>query len=102
MRKKSVNATRPRYQDKCAVILKAIRKLVYAQQLRGGSDFGFTMAQIAEEAGYARSSRFMDTLHCMCDDKLLEKQECKSGNPKMPIHYWFRLPSSRKQTSFAS
>lgn len=102
MRKKSTHAPRPRYTDKCDAIVKAVRKLVYNQQLRGGPGFGFTMAQIAEEAGYARSSRFMDTLHCMCDDGLLEKQEWKSGNPKMPIHYWFRLPATHKQKSFAS
>lgn len=102
MRKKSIHAPRPSYPDKCIVVLKAIARLKYAQAQRHNMDYGFTMAQIAEEAGYARSSRFMDTLLCMCDDGFLEKQEWKSGNQKIPKHFWFRLPATVKQTSFAS
>lgn len=102
MRKKSIHAPRPSYHDKCMLILKAVRSLVYEQTLRGGADFGFTMAQIAERAGYARSQRFMETLYSMCDDKMLDKQEWKSGNAHIPNRVWFRLPSSVKQTSFAS
>lgn len=102
MRKKSVHAPRPRYADKCIVIVNAVKRLKYAQSQRHNIDYGFTMAQIAEEAGYSRSSRFMDTLLSMCDDGLLEKREWKSGNTKMPVHFWFRLPASVKQQSFAS
>lgn len=102
MRKKSVHAPRPKYQDKCEVVLKAVRKLVYEQKLRGGPGFGFTMADIAQEAGYARSQRFMETLYSMCDDGLLEKQEWKSGNAHIPNRVWFRLPASVKQQSFVS
>lgn len=102
MRKISVHAPRPSYHDKCDVVIKAIKRLKYAQAQRHNVDYGFTMAQIAEECGYARSSRFMDTLIAMCDDKLLEKQEWDSGNHKMPKRFWFRLPASVKQTSFAS
>lgn len=93
---------RPAYHDKTAIVLAAVRRLVYEQKLRGGPGFGFTMAQIAEEAGYARSQRFMETLHSMVDDKLLEKQEWKSGNSRIPDRFWFRLPSTVKQTSFVS
>lgn len=102
MPKKRVKKSRPSYHDKCEIILAAVRQLVYEQKVRGGPGFGFTMAQIAEEAGYARSQRFMETLHSMVDDKMLEKQEWKSGNSHIPDRFWFRLPSTVKQTSFAS
>lgn len=99
---KRKNGVRPNYHDKAAIVLAAIRRLVYEQKIRGGADFGFTMAQIAQEAGYARSQRFMETLHSMVDDKMLEKQEWKSGNTRIPDRFWFRLPSTVKQKSFAS
>lgn len=102
MSKKRQKRSRPSYHDKCEIVLTAVRRLVYEQKLRGGSDFGFTMAQIAEEAGYSRSQRFMETLYSMCDDKMLQKQEWTSGNAHIPNRVWFRLPVSVKQTSFAS
>lgn len=102
MAKKRVKGSRPSYHNKCQIVLAAIRTLVYEQKLRGGSDFGFSMAQIAEEAGYARSQRFMETLYSMVDDKMIEKQTWKSGNAHIPDRVWFRLPSSVKQTKFAS
>lgn len=102
MPKKREKRSRPNYHDKTSIVLAAVRRLVYEQKLRGGADFGFTMAQIAEEAGYARSQRFMETLYSMCDDKLLDKQEWKSGNPHIPNRVWFRLPVSVKQTTFVS
>lgn len=102
MRKKSLHAPRPRYQDKCELVLKAIKRLVYNQhswnEARG---YGFSMAVIAEETGYARSQRFMETLYSMCDDGLIEKIEFKGGSLSEK-HVVFRLPSSVKQTSFAS
>ena len=102
MPKKRSKSTRPSYHDKAEIIRSAIRRLVYEQQLRGGPGYGFTMAQIAEEAGYSRSQRFMETLYSMCDDNMLEKQEWKSGNAHIPNRVWFRLPASVKQTSFVS
>lgn len=102
MAKKRQKGSRPAYHDKAQIILSAIRSLVYEQTLRGGADFGFTMAQIAEASGYARSQRFMETLYSMADDKMLDKQEWKSGNAHIPDRVWFRLPASVKQTSFAS
>lgn len=102
MRKKSIHSPRPRYSDKCGVVLKAIRKLVYEQKLRGGVDFGFTMAQIAEEAGYARSMRFMETLNQMVGDGILEAQEWKIPGTVAPNRVVFRIASTHKQTSFAS
>lgn len=102
MRKSSIHAPRPRYQDKCEIVLKAVKRLVYNQHhWNTAHGYGFTMATIAEEAGYARSQRFMETLYSMCDDGLLEKAEF-SGNALSDKHYVFRLPSSVKQTSFAS
>lgn len=100
MRKKSVHAPRPAYHDKVEIVTKAIKRLVYEQKKRTHLDFGFTMAQIAEEAGYARSARFMETLHSMCDDGYLVKQEWKIPGTVAPTRYVFRLPSSVKQTSF--
>lgn len=94
--------SRPNYHEKTAIVLSAVRRLFYEQKLRGGADFGFTMAQIAKEAGYARSQRFMETLYSMCDDKMLDKQEWKSGNTHIPNRVWFRLPVSVKQTSLVS
>lgn len=102
MSKKRQKRTRPSYFDKCEIVISAIRRLVYEQKLRTNVDFGFTMAQIAEEAGYSRSQRFMETLYSMCDDGLIEKQEWKSGNPHIPNRVWFRLPSSVKQQLFVS
>lgn len=100
MRKKSVHAPRPRYQDKCTSIVKALKTLVYYQnEYHHSKAHGFTMAQIAEQAGYARSSRFMDTLHSMHDDGLIERLEF-NGNGLSDKHYVFRLPSSVKQRSF--
>ena len=102
MRKKSVHGPRPRYADKCKLILAAIRSLVYYQQeYHYEKKHGFTMAQIAERCGYARSQRFMETLYSMADDGMIEKIEC-SGNGLADKTYVFRLPSSVKQTSFAS
>lgn len=100
MSNKRKKHTRPAYHDKCQIVLSSVRRLVYEQRLRTNVDFGFTMAQIAEEAGYSRSQRFMETLYSMCDDKLLEKQEWKSGNTHIPNRIWFRLASSVKQTAF--
>lgn len=102
MAKRRTKVARPSYHDKTEIILTAIKRLVYEQKLRGGADFGFTMAQIAEEAGYARSQRFMETLYSMCDDGMLDKQEWRSGNPQIPNRLWFRLPASTKQVSFAA
>lgn len=102
MAKKRQKTTRPNYHDKCEIILAAVRRLVYEQKMRHNIDYGFTMAQIAEEAGYSRSQRFMETLYSMCDDGLLQKQEWDSGNHKIPTRIWFRLMPSVKQTSFAS
>lgn len=101
VKKRSKNA-RPSYHDKTEIVMTAVRRLVYEQKLRGGGDYGFTMAQIAEEAGYSRSQRFMETLYSMCDDGLLQKQEWQSGNPHIPNRIWFRLPASVKQQSFTS
>lgn len=100
MRKKSVHAPRPQYHDKAQVVVKAVRRLVYEQKKRTHLDFGFTMAQIAEEAGYARSARFMETLHSMVDDGFLVKQEWKIPGTIAPTRYVFTLPPSHKQTSF--
>lgn len=102
MRKKSVHSPRPRYSEKCDVILKAMRKLVYEQKVRGGADFGFTMAQIAEEAGYARSMRFMETLNQMVGDKLLDVQEWRVAGTIAPNRVVFRIAATHKQKSFAS
>ena len=102
MSKKRSKRERPNYHDKTAIVLAAIRRLVYEQKLKGGPGYGFTMAQIAEEAGYSRSQRFMETLYSMCDDKLLEKQEWQSGNAHIPNRVWFRLPTTVKQTSFVA
>ncbi len=100
MRKSSVHAPRPRYQAKCELVLKAIRRLVYNQhQWNSVRGYGFSMAVIAEEAGYARSQRFMETLYSMCDDGLIEKLEF-DGNALSDKHVIFRLPSSVKQTSY--
>lgn len=101
MRKVSVHAPRPSYRDKTKVIQAAVRRLVYEQRLRTNEEFGFSMAQIAEEAGYARSARFMDTLHCMVSEGLLEMDDRKIEGAKIEKRYMFRLPASRKQTTFA-
>lgn len=101
MRKPSRHAPRPTYLEKTKVVLSAIRRLTYRQQERTHLNFGFTMAQIAEEAGYARSSRFMDTLHCMTDDGLIEKQEWAIPGTVYEKRFVFRIPSTVKQTSFA-
>lgn len=102
MRKPSVHAPRPNYRDKTKVVISAIRRLVYEQRLRTNEDFGFTMAQIAEEAGYARSSRFMDTLHCMVSEGLLEMEDRKVIGAAIEKRFVFRLPSTVKQTSFTA
>lgn len=101
MRKPSIHAPRPTYLEKSKVVLSAIRRLTYRQEQRKLPNFGFTMAQIAEEAGYARSSRFMDTLHCMSDDGLITKEEWAIPGTVYEKRFVFRLPSSVKQTSFA-
>lgn len=102
MRKVSIHGPRPSYRDKTKVVCAAVRRLVYEQRLRTNEDFGFSMAQIAEEAGYARSARFMDTLHCMVSEGLLEMDTRKIEGAQVETRYMFRLPSSVKQTSFVS
>jgi len=102
MRKKSVHAPRPGYQDKCNLILKAVRRLMYNRFYGDGNDDGFTMAMIAEEAGYARSARFMDTLHCMVSEGLLVMEDEKVSGAMVEKRYRFHLPSSVKQQSFVS
>lgn len=102
MRKPSVHAPRPSYRDKTKVVVSAIKRLVYEQRLRTNEDFGFTMAQIAEASGYARSARFMDTLHCMVSEGLLEMEDRKVIGAKIEKRFVFRLPPSVKQQSFAS
>lgn len=101
MRKPSIHAPRPSYLKKAEVVLSAIRRLTYRQEQRKLPSFGFTMAQIAEEAGYSRSSRFMDTLHCMSDDGLITKEEWDVSGTVYEKRFVFRLPASVKQTSFA-
>jgi AraC-like DNA-binding protein len=100
MRKISLHAPRPTYLDKTKIVLSALRRLTYAQAQRKLPNFGFTMAQIAEEAGYARSSRFMDTLHCMTDDGMIDKQEWSIPGTVYEKRFVFRLPASVKQTTF--
>lgn len=102
MRKKSVHAPRPKYHDKTEVVLKAVKRLVYQEKQRNQRYSGFTMAQIAEEAGYARSQRFMETLYSMCDDGLLKKTEWVVSDHGIKNRVEFCLPPSVKQTSFAS
>lgn len=98
MRKKSMHAPRPRYEDKCKTVLIALKRLYYEQRERTHLDFGFTMAQIAEKSGYARSQRFMETLYSMCDDGYLEKQEWQAKNSgPVKTHIVFRIKPDRKQ-----
>lgn len=101
MRKKSIHAPRPRYQDKCKAVLAAMRRLIYRQALDGYRSGYMRMSEIAEEAGYARSQRFMETLYSMCDDGLLEKKEWNTGKGITGKEVVFRLPVTHKQQSFA-
>lgn len=102
MRKKSIHAPRPRYEDKCKLVIKAIKTLVYFQaEWVNKKHYGFSMKEIAEAAGYARSQRFMETLYSMADDGLIEKIEF-DGNGLADKHVVFRLPSSVHQSSFIS
>lgn len=102
MRKKSIHAPRPRYQDKCDLVLKAIKRIVYEQKMEDKKEGYIRMSEIAEEAGYARSQRFMETLYSMCDDGLIEKIEPDADSPIVEKYVKFRLPSSAKQTSFTA
>lgn len=99
MRKKSMHAPRPAYVDKCKVVLKGLHQLIYNSQYRH-QQYGFTMSQIAEASGYARSSRFMETLYSMCDDGLLEMKEIDGRGGPIKKEVLFRFKATFKQKGF--
>jgi hypothetical protein len=101
MRKKSMHAKRPSFFDKSKDVLAAIKRLTYRQAQRTNLDFGFTMAQIAEEAGYARSQRFMETLYSMVDEGMLDKQEWPWSTGAVKTRCVFRIKATHKQKPMA-
>lgn len=99
MRKKSMHAPRPRYQDKCKAVLHGLHQLMYHSEHRY-SEYGYTMAQIARASGYARSTRFLETLYSMADDGLIEKKEFEGRGGVIKKEVYFRFKPSLKQKGF--
>lgn len=88
-RKKS---TRLSYDDKSAVIVSALVKEIVHRQLVGYSRHLFTMKQIAELTGYARSNRFLATLYRMVDDEKLRMMTTNDKRGVTDFNCHFTLP----------